>query len=170
MKPATVSVSVHNQDLLRTFVEYKKSTKGLTPRGEEWLSDMLGRFTRRLTIPAESVVPEHIAGFLAPYGDRPFQRHALFRAVKSLYRRLKKLRYISDNPMDYIDTPKVPDRVLNSVTPEQAQVLIDSASCTRDKAIISLFADSGARRCELCNARLEDVDLEHNRIRVLAGC
>ena len=39
-------------------------------------------------------------------------------ALKSFYRWLKRLPYISDNPIEYIDAPKVPDRVRNTVTPE----------------------------------------------------
>jgi site-specific recombinase XerD len=166
MKPSK-SVIAHNKELLEIFVNYKKSTKGLTVLGEEWLRDMLGWFFRKLSVNAEAVTPEHVTSFLAPYHDRPYHRHGLYRALKSLYRWLKRHRYIQENPIEYIETPKVPDKLLNTITPEQVAQLIGSASCIRDKAIISLFADSGARRSELCNIRLQDLDLEHSRIRVL---
>ena len=47
--------------------------------------------------------------------------------------------------MEYIEAPKVPDKVLNVVKPEQAAVLIENAACTRDEAVIDIFADSTVR-------------------------
>ena len=77
------------------------------------------------------------------------------------------MHHIQDNPMEYIETPKVPDKVLPTVTPEQVKVLIENARCTRDRAIFSLFADSGARRSEVCNIRVPDVDLPNCKIKVV---
>ena len=113
------------------------------------------------------VGPQQIVEFLGPYSDRPFQRHGLYRALKSLYRWLKKMRRIPENPMEYIEAPKVPDKLLDVVTKEQAAVLIENAACTCDKAVIGIFADTGARRSEVCNIRVQDVDLERKRIKVI---
>jgi len=166
MKPVDSSVATPNQASIDEFVAYKKSTKGLTPRGEEWLRDMTGRFLKQLGMSVTDVGPQQIVEFLAPYSDRPFQRHGLYRALKSLYRWLKKMRRILENPMEYIEAPKVPDKVLNVVTPEQVTVLIENAVNTRDKAVIGIFADTGARRSEVCNIRVQDLDLEKKRIKV----
>jgi len=167
MKPVGTPAITTNQAIIDEFVGYKKATKGLTPRGEEWLRDMTGRFLKQLDMSVTDVGPQQIVEFLAPYSDRPFQRHGLYRALKSLYRWLKKMRRIPENPMEYIEAPKVPDKVLNIVTQEQASVLIENAVCTRDKAVIGIFADTGARRSEVCNIRVQDVDLQRNRIKVI---
>ena len=76
------------------------------------------------------------------------------------------MRRIAENPMEYIEAPKLPDKVLNVVTPEQVAVLIENAASIRDKAVIGIFADTGARRSEVCNIRVQDLDLERNRIKV----
>ena len=68
--------------------------------------------------------------------------------------------------MEYIEAPKVPDKLFDVVTKDQAAVLIENAACTRDKAVIGIFADTGARRSEVCNIRVQDVDLERKRIKV----
>jgi len=166
MKRAGTPAITTNQGLIEEFVSYRKATKGLTPRGEEWLRDMTGRFTQQIDININAVAPQEIVAFLAPYSDRPFQRHGLYRALKSLYRWLKKMRRIVENPMEYIEAPKLPDKVLNVVTPEQVAVLIENAASSRDKAVIGIFADTGARRSEVCNIRVQDLDLERNRIKV----
>ena len=67
MKPVNPSVATPNQAIIDEFVAYKKSTKGLTPRGEQWLQDMTGRFPRQLRMNLTDVGPEPIVEFLGPY-------------------------------------------------------------------------------------------------------
>jgi len=67
MKPVNPSVATPNQAIIDEFVAYKKSTKGLTPRGEQWLRDMTGRFPRQLRMDLTDVGPEPIVEFLGPY-------------------------------------------------------------------------------------------------------
>jgi integrase len=57
-------------------------------------------------------------------------------------------------------------RILPSLIPEQLDYLIDQAECIRDKAIISLFADSGLRLSELANIDQVNIDWQHRLIRV----
>ena len=125
-----------------------------------------GSIPKATTLDLTDVGPQQIVEFLGPYSG-PFQRHGLYRALKSLYRWLKKMRRIPENPMEYIEAPKVPDKLLDVVTQEQVAVLIENAVCTRDKAVIAIFADTGARRSEVCNIRVQDVDLERKRIKVI---
>ena len=45
--------------------------------------------------------------------------------------------------------------------------MLETASCIRGRAIISLLADSGARRSEIVGIKTNDVDLEKNCIKVM---
>ena len=65
MKPVNPSVSTPNQAIIDEFVAYKKSTKGLTQRGEQWLRDMTGRFLRQLRMNLTDVGPQQIVEFQA---------------------------------------------------------------------------------------------------------
>ena len=56
--------------------------------------------------------------------------------------------------------------ILPSLTNEQVDYLINCAESTRDKAIVSLFADSGIRLNELLNIRPCDVDLDKMTVTV----
>ena len=165
MKPVNPFVATPNQAIIDAFVTYQKFTKGLTPRSGQWLRDMTGRFLRQLRMNLTNVGPQQFVEFLGPYSGF-FQRHGLYRALNSHYRWLKKMRRISENPMEYIEAPKVPDKLFDVVTKDQAAVLIENTACTRDKAVIGIFADTGARRSEVCNIRVQDVDLERKRIKV----
>ena len=56
--------------------------------------------------------------------------------------------------------------ILPSLTPEQVDYLIQSADTIRDKAIISLFADSGIRLNELLNIKESHIDWENNTVMI----
>jgi integrase/recombinase XerC/integrase/recombinase XerD len=71
-----------------------------------------------------------------------------------------------NNPILAVDPPKVERKILPSLTLEQLDYLIDQAVCIRDKAIISLFADSGLRLSELANIQVSDIDWENRLIKV----
>lgn len=53
------------------------------------------------------------------------------------------------------------------MTPDKVALLLEATSCIRDKAIISLLADSGVRRSEVVSIDVADIDLHHERIKVM---
>lgn len=65
-----------------------------------------------------------------------------------------------------VEPPKVGKRIYPSLTPEQIVYLVNQAETLRDKAIISLFSDSGLRLAELASIRLENIDWENRLIKV----
>lgn len=64
------------------------------------------------------------------------------------------------NPISFVDSPKPAKPILPSLNPEQVNCLIQQADSLRDKAIMSLFADSGMRLNELANIKVRDIDWE----------
>ncbi len=98
-------------------------------------------------------------------------KHAYYRALRSFYNWLYSPRSgcnlnPQDNPILMVDSPKVEKRILPSLTPEQLDYLIEQAGNVRDKAIISLFADSGLRLSELANINPHNIDWQHRLIKV----
>jgi site-specific recombinase XerC len=80
-------------------------------------------------------------------------KHAYYRALRTFYNWLysPKSGYglnPQHNPILIVDPPKVGKRILPSLTPEQIVSLIDKCESVRDKAVISLFSDSGLRLSE----------------------
>jgi site-specific recombinase XerD len=71
-----------------------------------------------------------------------------------------------DNPILSVDPPKVEKKILPSLTIEQVAYLIDQVESVRDKAIISLFADSGLRLSELAAIKSEDIAWDNRLIKV----
>lgn len=66
--------------------------------------------------------------------------------------------------------PKKPKRLIKDVlTESEVSRLLSAAKNIRVKAMICLLAYSGVRNQELCNLRLEDVDLGGNQVTVRDG-
>jgi len=70
-----------------------------------------------------------------------------------------------DNPI--IEVPKMPSKVLYTITPDNVRRLIQAASSLRNKAMISLMADSGGCTSEIANFEAENLDLENYGIKVM---
>jgi len=99
-------------------------------------------------------------------------KHAYFRTLRVFYNWLysPKSGYglnPQNNPILMFDAPKVEKRILPSLTVEQVDYLIEKAECVRDKAIISLFVDSGLRLTELANINLKNIDWDNRVIKVV---
>jgi len=65
-----------------------------------------------------------------------------------------------------VDAPKVHRKILPSLSTEQVSYIIEQAESVRDKAIVSLFADSGLRLSELASINISKVDWERRFIKV----
>ncbi|MFC1945933.1 tyrosine-type recombinase/integrase [Chloroflexota bacterium] len=98
--------------------------------------------------------------------ENPGNRHAFYRAIKTFYNWREEM-FGLPSPMQHMKAPKIPKIILPTLTREQVLKLIDSANSDRDKAIISLLTESGLRLSELANIVIQDIDWNHNIIRVL---
>jgi len=58
-------------------------------------------------------------------------------------------------------------RMLPSLTQEEVEEVIEKAGNVRDRAIVSLFAESGLRLTELADITLKDIDWGNRTIRVI---
>jgi integrase/recombinase XerD len=76
---------------------------------------------------------------------------------------------IPSNPAVRLKGPKVPEKVVASLTPEQVEKLLavcdlDTNIGFRDYVIVLLFLDTGMRVSELANLRISDVHTKYVRV------
>ena len=122
-------------------------------------------------MPIENVDRAQIVNFLAMYDAKPWRKHSFYRALRSFWKWVS-INHEQPNPFIdrfgnlVIEAPKTPNDVLYTMKPEAVKSLIAAAATTRDKAIISLLADSGVRRGELTSIQVADLDVELRRIKV----
>jgi len=142
----------------------------------EGLSSETLKFYRGFLGLAESVVGTSVTGqdvrqFLDSLQCSNGGKHAYYRTLRAFYNWLysPKAGYglnPQDNPMLIVESPKVKKPILPSLSTEQIACLIDQAEHVRDKAIISLFADSGLRLSELASIRAENIDWDNHLVKV----
>jgi site-specific recombinase XerD len=140
------------------------------------LSSLTIEFYREYLYRAKVAVGLHITNqqikvFLKSLHCSDGGKHAYYRALKVFYNWLYSVNSgyglrASDNPMLGLDAPKEERKILPSLTARQVDDAIDKAGCIRDKAIVSLFADTGLRLSELTTINPANIDWEHRVIKV----
>ena len=152
--------------LIQQFIESRR--EGLSSLSIKYYNSYL---KRAIKVVGLNVSCHDITVYLKSLKCSAGGKHSYFRVLRTFYNWLysRKSGYhlnIQDNPMLDVDAPKVNRKILPSLTPEQVNYLIEQALCVRDKAIISLFADSGLRLIELTNIKPQNIDWQNRLIKV----
>jgi len=155
------------RDLLSSFVKSRR--QGLSPRTIEFYEGFL---TKAASVIGFDIKGQDIQRFLNNLQCTNGGKHGYFRALRTFYRWLysPKSEYRlnpQDNPILLVEAPKVEKKVLPSLSVEQVSYLIEEVDNIRDKAIVSLFADSGMRLNELTNIHAGDIDWESYTVMIL---
>jgi site-specific recombinase XerD len=152
--------------LIEEFIESRPD--GISPTTLKYYR---GYFTRASQVIGFNISGREITHFLKSLNCAPGGKFAYYRCLKTFYIWLysHKSGYhlnVQDNPILDVDAPKLDRKILPSFTPEQLDYLIEQACCVRDKAIISLFADSGLRLNELANIEMQNIDWKNRLIKM----
>jgi site-specific recombinase XerD len=142
--------------------------EGLSPRTTEFYEGYLRRSKVAIGF---NITSDDISQFIKALPCTNGGKHAYFRVLKTFYNWFysPKAGYglkPTDNPILGVDAPKQDRKILPSLTLEQVDYIIGQAERIRDKAIISLFNDSGLRLEELTKINLEDIDWDRRMIKV----
>ena len=156
-----------NKEELKTnldrFGPYLRVEKGLSARSR----DLYIRILRRFLVTAETAAPT---------------KDEVYRQLDGLYdipystTHVKNIQVAIEHYMEFLGTPvhlarpKKRRAIVAGVLSEaEVAVLIAAADNLREKAIVALLACSGLRNQELCDLRVQDVDLDKHLVRVLKG-
>ena len=121
------------------------------------------------------VTPETIGDFLGwrkkgGAAAATIKLHAV--ALRILFRFLLQRKMLERDPTEFLGVPKIERYLPETLSePEIAKLLAAAGGKTpleiRDRAMVELLYASGLRVSELCNARLENLDLDQGFIRVV---
>jgi integrase/recombinase XerC len=92
-------------------------------------------------------------------------------SLRSFFKFLLKNHMITQDPMEFIETPKLSKTIPNILTSDQVENLMKKPDITsylglRDRAMLELFYSSGLRLSELVALDREDMELEDLWIKV----
>jgi site-specific recombinase XerD len=87
---------------------------------------------------------------------------------------LEKEELIKDNPFAKLNPPKIENKVIQALTPAEIDRLFNACSGKspidiRNKAILSMFLDTGLRVSELASLNIDDMDMNTGSIVVRHG-
>ena len=145
---------MRSEAALRNFLLHCQA-ENLKPATIAWYESKLAPFIK--TYPNLPLKPELIESFLATIKGEPQTRHAYFRAFRAFYNFVRSRSHKS-NPMDKVTAPRCPHKVMPTLEPaELMRVLFQSKISDRDRAILTLLIDTGARADEVATLRWQDV-------------
>ena len=115
--------------------------------------------------------------YLTSQYDRGLQTTSIKRriaAIRALFRFLTKEGLLVKNPARLLRTPKIPKKLPEVMTAEQADAIIEGSDGVeperphpkRDRAILEMLYGCGIRVSELAGLNLADLDLNERWIRV----
>jgi len=157
--------------------------RNLSKRTIEFYRDYLTSFANYAQAQSISnlgeIDPDFVRSYILMFGEghNPGGVHAAYRSLRAFLYWIEKEEMMSadwKNPIKKVDPPKVPDKIIEPVSLEDVNLLI--ATCKgsgffdqRDKAIMYFLLDSGARAQEVCDANLEDVELNTGKVLIREG-
>ena len=141
---------------------------------------LLQGFTERRGMPAlPNLSTEHLREFfneLFERGNKASTVSVRYRALQQFYKWLLIEGERTDNPLDRIPAPKIPETLQPHYTPEQLQKVLSQIPPTtrdvtklRNRAVLLTLADTGLRGGEICGLRTEDLDLRDLTLKVMKG-
>jgi len=151
---------------LRTFTRYLLIERGVVPRDTPM--DEISIREADLKLYA-GVTLSDIYDYLAFLSrDRELNaasRARMITALRGFYNFLTvKSKQLAENPVQNLDTPKIPKSLPRYLTLEECQRLlksVDGRNKTRDYCILCLFLNCGLRISEMVGLNLTDIRLDH---------
>lgn len=136
------------------------------------LAGWLHNENKFLTDPID-VTTDDLNEFLASLAHRGVSgvsRARKLAAIREFYRSLHNAGVLEHSPVDGVDTPKRERKSRTYLTPEEYNRLLAAAGAhPRDFCILTLFIQTGIRISELCDLRLNDIDLTIGLLTVRVG-
>ncbi len=119
---------------------------------------------------------EDINPFLASlYNNKHYSKSSVSRKIstlRSFYKYLYDNELINKNPFLFISLPKKEKKLPRFVNYEDLDLIINSPDLNtdigvRDRLILELLYGTGIRVSELCNIKIDDIDLINKAIRII---
>jgi integrase len=115
------------------------------------------------------LTPAHLQGFYRSKLDEGLSPRTVQYLHVVLHRALKQARrwgLVHENAAEAVDPPKVPNKDVTPLSPDQARRFLEAVRGDRLEALYVLAVHTGMRQGELLALRWEDVDLEADVLRV----
>jgi site-specific recombinase XerD len=104
-------------------------------------------------------------GFLLKYGFEPKSVARKLSTIKSFFKILKRMGFVSQNPAELIKTPKTKKHLPGFLTYEQIEQGLE-INGVRDRAIMEVLYCCGLRAGELVGLNVDDIDFARDDVKI----
>ena len=170
--------TVQTQFLLSSFARSLRA-RNLSERTEDTYTESVRQFTEFLVrqgMPTriDSVTREHVESFIEELLGKwkPATANNRYRGLQSYFGWLVEEGEIKTSPMARMRPPRIPESPPDILDLEDLRKLLKACEGQgfderRDMAVVRILLDTGLRRSEMAGLSLEDVDLDHQTLRVI---
>jgi integrase/recombinase XerC len=160
--------------MIENFLEYLSSVKDASPHTLRNYGIDLRDFFKFVKIPLESIERKHIREYLASLYEAKKTKKTCARKLSSLrsyFHHAVGQKWISVNPIEDIELPKLEKKLPPMISYDQVKVLFDQPDLSdylgrRDRTMMELLYSSGLRVSELASLDKKDVDFAENLVRL----
>ena len=168
---------MRGKDPTNSYKNYLRLEKSLSPNSiEAYMSDLdkLTRFAKDERKDIKDLTYEDLQQFLAQLRDigiHPRSQARILSGIRSFYRFLLLDDYISSDPTELIESPKIGMKLPEVLTVNEINRILDSIDLTtqegqRNRAMLEVLYSCGLRGSELINLRYADIYPKEGFIRV----
>ena len=168
---------MRGKDPTNSYKNYLRLEKSLSPNSiEAYMSDLdkLTRFAKDERKDIKDLTYEDLQQFLAQLQDigiHPRSQARILSGIRSFYRFLLLDDYISSDPTELIESPKIGMKLPEVLTVNEINRILDSIDLTtqegqRNRAMLEVLYSCGLRVSELINLRYADIYPKEGFIRV----
>lgn len=140
--------------------------RSLSPQTIQWYERTLKRFTQ--AFPELPTDPGEVEEFLISLNVCPETKCTYFKGIKAFYHFVSRRCRVAD-PTAYIAPPRRPRKVMPTLEPRELMQLINLAVNLRDRAMMTVFTDTGARCGEIAGLRRQDINDDSIRVNGKTG-
>lgn len=164
-------------DELEDFVTYllidRKYSKNTIQSYHDNLKIFLD-FIKKNNLNYKNINRDNIKDYIKYLKDRNEDERSIAHHISVLrgyYKFLMIEKVVNNDPLEYIELPKLPKRLPTVLTIDEVNTLLDielnDQYDYRNKAMLELMYATGLRVSELINLKLEDVDLDNEIVRTM---
>lgn len=158
-------------EVTEKFIQHLRVARGVSEHTLRAYTTDLSSFSRFLEeekcpLDLASITKREVRKFLAFFYEKKKSTKTVLRslsALRSLYKYAIREKFVIENPLDEIESPKKEKKLPVSITYEQVELLLNQPDTStylgfRDRAIMELFYSSGLRLSELTGLNRQDFD------------
>ena len=159
--------------LLTDYEYYLRMERAMSPNTVASYCSDVQKFLAVCEVDADKVQPDDILQYLSTSKKLSERSQSRFlSALRSFYDWMQIEGYMSENPCDRVDMPKLGVYLPSVLSVQEVEAIINSVDCSdwmglRDKAILEVLYGCGLRVSEAVGLRISGLYLDEGFIRII---